>query len=1274
MRHLNKIEGKDLARLNPTDFALLLRILLYAEAKMRDIARSGVHVSTAINVSDGGEDGRWAASLIPSDYIPNPLTVYQIKAEKISPGECAAELFVASVGQKKKKAGKQPKAKKAKLKPAVVDAFQKKGCYCFFCSARYPHTQITARLAKVRAALTKAVRRFKNAQLVFLDADKIAAWANLHAPAVAFVTSALRLSPEEALRDWRAWSRDQELTKYPFELNPYLEAHVTNLRTLMQNPKQIARVYGPSGVGKTRLVYEIFRPAAGGGTAPDSTMADCVVYLDLSTNPDDKIDAVQLIAESGMSGTLIVDNCSAVNHGKLTRFANFNGANISLVTIDYEEQKLPDSALGVALDPARMGDIVHRILRKIPELKALTDAQIGHIAQFSHGFPQIAVLMAKQRAAPTMEQLNELEFAKKLLWGRDPPDPAALKMLQVLAIFANIGADGNVAGQLTFVRDRLCHLADDQQLRAMAVRFLKLRVIQQAGDYWLVAPRPLAVALAASWWESATANQIRDLLPELEQHKLLEPLCQQLRLLSFSNRLNQITAELCGPTGPFVQAELMFSPAGSQLFRSLAELNPEPALDALHCLVADQTIEQLRKLSGPPRRNVIWALEKLCWPADLFPKAAATMLKFAAAESETWANNSTGQFAQLFQVFLSGTRRPAVDRLDVIRDALANPDEAVRRVCIAALGQALYTGTFTRSGGVEVRGSSLPEEDWSPANWNEMWDYQIAAFDLLATVAVQDSELGRQAKKVAGNNVRTMLRPPVLDRSEPTIISLAKHFNGFWPEARSSLENVLEHDVSGQAAIRPRLENLRQFLEPSATADRLEQYVTHAGYRHRKLPNETFEDLAGQTASALGAELGPLWAQTPEIAMLFRGRPDKVFEFGEGLARTVTNPAEFLAWALDSLKATPAAERNARLIVGFLSAVRNPDLIEQTLRRVATDGELSPFYISLARSRPLTPEDVIAIVQLVCAGTLPATLITDLSYGSVTDAIPGDQLTSLLLPLARQRREAISPIYGVLAMFAFNDADRWKQIRGAIRELMMLDGFVASLNDHETHHWEDHCQRLLASPDEELAVSLATQIVGTEEADGPDMTFDSPSKRVLTLLFARHGDKTWPIVGGALLRKNPFRMVGLLSADVVHLGPTPDQPPERFSCPFWALDAAVVIPWFKRHRKAVDQIFRSVALFTTQPDHSFAWHPLVLAMMREFLEPRHASEIGSNLWSYGSTGSRVPYIRRRIHLLESLLKETKPALRTMAQTWIDYFKADLVAEQKEDAQRQAGIW
>lgn len=188
------------------------------------------------------------------------------------------------------------------------------------------------------------------------------------------------------------------------------------------------------------------------------------------------------------------------------------------------------------------------------------------------------------------------------------------------------------------------------------------------------------------------------------------------------------------------------------------------------------------------------------------------------------------------------------------------------------------------------------------------------------------------------------------------------------------------------------------------------------------------------------------------------------------------------------------------------------------------------------------------------------------------------------------------------------------------------------------------------------------------------MSFDSTRKRILTLLFTKHGAETWPIIGAALLRGDSFRFSGLLAADTLHTDLTQNPPPEKFSSPFWALDPTVVIPWFRQHPEAIEDIFRSVALFTTEPDHSLAWHPLILELMREFFEPAYASEIGANLWSFASSGSRVPYIERRIRLLELLLKELKPALRAMARTWIEHFKSDLADEKKEDEQNRAGIW
>ena len=61
-------------------------------------------------------------------------------------------------------------------------------------------------------------------------------------------------------------------------------------------------------------------------------------------------------------------------------------------------------------------------------------------------------------------------------------------------------------------------------------------------------------------------------------------------------------------------------------------------------------------LQGEARRNIVNALEKLCFCKDSFHYAALTLARLALAENEEWANNSKGQFLQLFHVALSGMK------------------------------------------------------------------------------------------------------------------------------------------------------------------------------------------------------------------------------------------------------------------------------------------------------------------------------------------------------------------------------------------------------------------------------------------------------------------------------------------------------------------------------------------------------------------------------------------------------------------------------------------
>ena len=94
MTQLLEITHDDIGQL--TDFQLtdLLQRLLHLEVNHNNIAARGIAVSLNITVSDGGEDGRvqWTGGPPSTDYIPHRLTMFQCKATKMGPVECAKEL------------------------------------------------------------------------------------------------------------------------------------------------------------------------------------------------------------------------------------------------------------------------------------------------------------------------------------------------------------------------------------------------------------------------------------------------------------------------------------------------------------------------------------------------------------------------------------------------------------------------------------------------------------------------------------------------------------------------------------------------------------------------------------------------------------------------------------------------------------------------------------------------------------------------------------------------------------------------------------------------------------------------------------------------------------------------------------------------------------------------------------------------------------------------------------------------------------------------------
>ena len=73
--------------------------------------------------------------------------------------------------------------------------------------------------------------------------------------------------------------------------------------------------------------------------------------------------------------------------------------------------------------------------------------------------------------------------------------------------------------------------------------------------------------------------------------------------------------------------------------------------------------DDLSEVEGDVRRRLVETLEKIAFHNDTFSDGARILLQLAVAENETWANNATGQFKELFPIVLGGTEADGEARL-----------------------------------------------------------------------------------------------------------------------------------------------------------------------------------------------------------------------------------------------------------------------------------------------------------------------------------------------------------------------------------------------------------------------------------------------------------------------------------------------------------------------------------------------------------------------------------------------------------------------------------
>ncbi|NOR46801.1 MAG: hypothetical protein GQ533_01965 [Methanosarcinaceae archaeon] len=1254
MVHILEVTPDDINELDEIQLTDLLLRLLRMEAQKYGIPTSSISGSLEIKASDGGEDAhiKWRDGPEKTNWILNRDTLFQCKAENIGPTDCKKEILVHGV-----------------LKPRVKDVLDNGGSYALFFTQKCNQNMKNARENKIRESIqSTGASYYETVDIQIYDANKISIWVNEYVSLIVQVCSWLGRHLPNSMDTWDDWKKYPE-NDVDYVQDDTLSGYISQLKNHFVGAKKVARIVGLSGLGKTRLALEVFRPPENPQDNIESqTITDQVVYISAADGSDGLQSIIKQWRDQNLEGILVVDNCDLDLHQRLRKEIEHPESRLSLLTLDYNPESSDDEYL-IPLKPASY-DVIKGIIKQ--SYPGLQDADIIRIAEFAEGFPKIAVMLAKARLNEVVDMgnLNDDTLMKKLLWGRKLPDEVAHEVISTCSLFTHLGFSDDMIHQIDFVAENICGIPKDQ-FYGHAMKFIEHGILDRRNRFVRVVPIPLAVRLSADWWKRCHPDKAKELILGDMPDGMSEALCDQISKLHHVHEARQLTKELCGDTGPFGQAEVLNSDKGSRLFRSLVEVNPIDTANALERAFGGWDKEQLLQVQVG-RRNLVWAIQKLCFWEETFPISARILLSFAVAENETWSNNSTNQFFQLYHYTLSGTQAPPSLRLQVIDEALASGDIDYKQIAVKALGHALHTHHFSRDCNAEIQGSRAPQEDWRPKIWQDVFDYWDNCLERLNPLASIDDEFGALARNQIAGNLRGLVQYGRISELKSTLKLICVENDIFWPEAFKEVKNTIHFDGSKLPADGlNELKNWLKLLEPQTFVQRWKLIISDPGVEFETDEGETHSDKFYRLASEFAEECFKNPNEMFEnLKIMFEGKQNRGYAFGHALGKYLDQDEFFIKKALSILKDIPVERANSSVLCGFVHSVssKNPKLIQEMLDSIVDDENLYIHAINLTCSIEAQKNDLDRIIELVKIGKFNPNDLRPFAYGGTLKHLSPENVIAFCEDIIGLGNKGILPSLQVIFMYTFQDDEKFKFCQNEFQKILEIPDILLELesaSNTDVHNFTESVSRLLDEErNDKFAINISKVIIGAFSSEKFIVGLISSLEPVLRILLSEYRDVTWPIFGEALLSDYSISYLFM-----------PDNNAKYYSEGVLSeLSDDFLIQWCNDNSEKAPVIVAKLVPLFVKKDETYSFHPIAKSLIYTFGDRTDVqSAIDSNMWSFSSVGSRTPYYEKQIEAIKKLEIDKNPKLGSWCTKIIKKLNERIEYENGREEEEKIGI-
>lgn len=588
-----------------------------------------------------------------------------------------------------------------------------------------------------------------------------------------------------------------------FIKNEFIEKIINNLRD--ENISTIHFV-ALTGLGKTRILHETF---------DDKEPHPNHYYCEYSDNAQGLLyDIENIITEhKGQNGLIILDNCpneileQAVE--KRNRYASmFRIIGVNNDFYDRRNLNIKD-CIQISLEQENTRRTVDEFIeRNIPEINGNRDTQ-EQIKKIADGFPGMAVELVSEFQKEHNINVHTVDhIVKKMLKFEKGMEREQEIALRSMALFQPCPYKDDYKEAFRFIREDegitpLFGKSNEEKRRLFSQTINRYdgSLIETTQSWLNVRPFPLAIWLVEKWFESIGADEdcmaeIVDRIEALEKTSytvIRDGLYKRLNYMQDSIPAQEMIARLTiGPNAPFCSEKVVCSDLGSRLFLAMSSVNPGAIASCLEQVLLHKNIDWVRdNIENNIRRNLVWALEKLCFRKESYPAGIKVMALLAVAENETWGNNATNQIKQLFHAILPGTQATLHDRIETLL-YMKSLGKTYKELTLECFNHAFNNDNFSRDGSSSQFGIKQ-EKDYMPKSNKEILDYWEQCRNILIHWVDEDISIVDHVAQIVTNHGIRWIFDGMISRMFPLIkkIAICKDWN--WEDMYTLLSRVNKH-------------------------------------------------------------------------------------------------------------------------------------------------------------------------------------------------------------------------------------------------------------------------------------------------------------------------------------------------------------------------------------------------------------------------------------------------------------------------------------------------